>query len=309
MKKSHIAWALLFVLSLSLTACSSDKEKKTLRIGAMSDVDSVPFIVADKNGYFEKEGIDVEIKRYDSARERDAALKSGAIDGAVSDIPAAIMAKDGGADIKITSKTGGRYKLVANKDMGIGGVAGLKGKDIALSKNTMGEYVADGILEKAGLKASDVNKVYVSDISAGLKALSSGKAEAAILPEPMAAEAVKGGAVFLAGSDTLGIDPGVVIFTENLVKSDHDAIKSVYKAYDKAVEYLNNQPVVAYMDIIIKDSGAPEDIRDAMQPPSYTKAEAPSKKDVDVMMDWLADSKLVEKSFSYKDLVDDEFVK
>lgn len=309
MKKRYITWILLFILTFSLTACSSGKEKTVLRIGVMPDVDSIPLIVAANNGYFKDEGVDVEIQHFKSAQERDSALQSGKIDGAISDVLAAAFAKDGGFDVKITSMTTGSYKLVVNKDMGINNIKDMKGKDVALSTNTIIEYVTDMILEKAGLKTTDINKVAIPQIPTRLEMLQSGKVDAATLPEPMATEAIKNGALLLDSSDALGINPGVMIFTADSLKKSPKGIKSVYDAYNKAVEYLNNQPVSTYMDIIIKESGFPEDIKDSMQLPTYTKAATPSKEDVDSVMEWLTGKKLIKKSFSYDELVDDEFVR
>ena len=48
--------------------------------------------------------------------DRDSALQSGNLDGAVSDMLAVAFAKDGGFDVKVTSMTDGSYKLIAGKD-------------------------------------------------------------------------------------------------------------------------------------------------------------------------------------------------
>ena len=108
--------AFLFLPLLFLTAgCGggSKQELGTLKIGLMPDTDSVPFIIAQEKGYFAEEGLNVELHSFKSAMDRDSALQSGNLDGAVSDLLAVAFAKDGGFDVKVTSMTDGSYKLVA----------------------------------------------------------------------------------------------------------------------------------------------------------------------------------------------------
>ena len=66
--------------------------KQALSIGLMPDTDSVPFIVAREKGFFAEEGVEVTLQPFKSAMDRDAALQSGQLDGAVSDLLAAAFA-------------------------------------------------------------------------------------------------------------------------------------------------------------------------------------------------------------------------
>ncbi|MBQ5419523.1 MAG: ABC transporter substrate-binding protein, partial [Selenomonas sp.] len=87
------------------------KDLQPLNIGLMPDTDSLPFIVAQEKGYFKEEGLEVNIQQYKSAMDRDSALQSGNLDGAISDMLAVAFAKDGGFNVKVTSFTDGSYKL------------------------------------------------------------------------------------------------------------------------------------------------------------------------------------------------------
>ncbi len=310
MKKRLIVGLTLIALIFSLTACSVGKEKRrTLCIGVMPDIDSVPLLVADKKGYFKDEGLNVELKSLKNAGEGKNLLKKGTIDGAVCDVMSAISAKDEGLDIKITSKTDGNYKLVVNKGLGIKEIADLKGKDITVTSDAITGYVTDKILERAGLNAYAVNKVKVPDVNAVFGMLKSGKAVAAALPEPLASEASGSGAYVIGSSNMSDIDSGVMIFRADILKDNKDGIKYVYNAYNKAVDYLNNQAAMDYMDTIINVTGFPKETKERMQPPSYSDAGPLSRKEADNMMDWLINRKLVKNNFSYKELTDNEFAK
>lgn len=114
--------AAVLVLSALAAGCGSQQaEKKELQgiaIGLMPDIDSVPIIIAEEKGYFAEEGLKVDIQKFKSAMDRDAALQSGNLDGAISDMLAVAFAKAGGFDVKVTSYTDGTYKLIAGKGDG-----------------------------------------------------------------------------------------------------------------------------------------------------------------------------------------------
>lgn len=313
MKKYFVLFIVSTIL-LSFVACSSDRNDtygslEPISIGVLPDVDSIPLIIADKNGYFKEEGVEVDIQHFKSAPDRDSALQSGNIDGAVSDILAAAFANDGGFKVKITSLTNGTYKLLVNKDKGINDIQALKGKSIAISTNTIIEYATDKMLEEGGLKPEDVHKVAIPQIPTRLEMLQNGKVDAATLPDPLASVAVKDGAVLLNSTDKMGINPGVLLFTQDAIDKKSASIKAMYRAYDKAVEYLKKEPVSSYADVLINDVGFPEGIEDSISLPAYTQVTLPSQKDFDDVIKWLIDKKLIKNSYRFEQLVDGRFVK
>lgn len=298
-------------IMLTAAGCTGKEEKnlQPLTIGVLPDVDSIPLIIAAEKGYFKKEGVEVKIEHFKSAVDRDTALQTENIDGAVSDILAAAFAKEGGFDVKITSKTNGSYKLLVGKDSGINDFAGLAGKDLALSKNTIIEYATDMMLQKAGMKPEDINKQVIPKIPARLEMLQAGQVAAATLPEPLASTAVLGGAKALDSTDQWNINPGVLLFTSKAVQSKPSEIQAFYKAYNLAVEYLQSEKLESYSAILISKAQFPESIKDTLVLPAYKKAEPPAEQDFLDVLQWLTEKKLIKKDWLYKDLVDTQFVK
>lgn len=301
----------MLILALALAAgCgnSNDKTKKDLQpitIGLMPDTDSLPFIIAKEKGYFAEEGIEVNIQQYKSAMDRDSALQSGNLDGAVSDMLAVAFAKAGGFDVKVTSFTDGSYKLIASKDAGINNVKALAGKDVAVSRNTIIEYVTDQILAKEGMDSESINKVIIPQIPTRLEMLQNGKLAAATLPEPMASIAVSNGCTYVTGSDELGINPGVIMFTAKTVDNKTAEIAAMYRAYNKAVDYLNNTSRDEYIDLVVEKGGFPPAAKEALKLPEYHKAALPKESDVTDCIKWLNNKGLVKEHFSYQDIVVD----
>ena len=301
----------MLILTLALAAgCgnSNDKTQKDLQpitIGLMPDTDSLPFIIAKEKGYFAEEGIEVNIQQYKSAMDRDSALQSGNLDGAVSDMLAVAFAKAGGFDVKVTSFTDGSYKLIASKDAGINNVKALAGKDVAVSRNTIIEYVTDQILAKEGMDSESINKVIIPQIPTRLEMLQNGKLAAATLPEPMASIAVSNGCTYVTGSDELGINPGVIMFTAKTVDNKTAEIAAMYRAYNKAVDYLNNTLRDEYIDLVVEKGGFPPAAKEALKLPEYHKAALPKESDVTDCIKWLNNKGLVKEHFSYQDIVVD----
>lgn len=308
---------MLVILLMLFSGCVNDKKQdapkqgqlQTLNIGLMPDVDSIPFIIAQEKGYFKEEGLTVTLKSFKSAMERDSALQSGNLDGVISDMLAEAFAKSGGFDTVITSLTTGSYKLVVNKNEPASSIQELKGKEIAISKNTIIDYVTDKIASDGGVTANEINRIVIPQIPARLEMLQNGKIAAATLPEPLATIAVKNGARVIKSSEQLQLNPGVLIFTAKSVHEKEKEIQAMYRAYSKAIDYLAKEPVENYIDVLIDKGGFPKEVKGALVLPQYKKPAAPQQKDLDDVVAWLQQRQLIQTKYAYTDLVDSRFVR
>lgn len=305
-----LAISLICVFAVMVSGCGnkqSDKELQAITVGVMPDIDSVPIIIAQEKGYFAEEGLKVNIQQFKSAMDRDAALQSGNLDGAISDLLAVAFAKSGGFDVKVTAYTDGDYKLIAGKNENVTSPKDLTGKDVAVSKNTIIEYVTDQITASQSMKEDSINKVVIPQIPTRLEMLQNGKLAAATLPEPMGSIAVANGCKFITDSEQLGINPGVMMFTAKCVDNKRAELQAFYRAYNKAVKYLNEHPQDEYMELIIEKSGFPAIAKTALKLPKYREAGLPQEKDVVDCIKWMNSKGLIKQEFSYNDLVVDLF--
>lgn len=312
MKKMLFLVSVLVMIVLSAAGCGNtadqtagNKELQEINIGLMPDIDSVPVIMAQEKGYFAEEGLKVNIQQFKSAMDRDAALQSGNLDGAISDMLAVAFAKSGGFDVKVTAFTNGSYKLIAGKDAEVNSVQDLIGKDVAISKNTIIEYVTDQITAANNMPENSLNKVVIPQIPTRLEMLQNGKLAAATLPEPMGSIAIYNGCKYITGSDELGINPGVMMFTSKAVESKKAELQAFYRAYNKAVAYLNDTDKAQYMDIVIEKSGFPAAAKDALALPKYRPAGLPKQQDVNDCLTWMNQKNLIKQNYTYDDIVVD----
>ena len=315
MKKNIAVFlSILLVISFSV-GCSNNSGQptsadnhQTLTIGLMPDVDSIPFIIAEHNGYFKEEGLNIRIEHFKSAMDRDTAIQTGNIDGAISDMLAVVFLNDNGFDIKITSKTDGSFKLISSKQSNITDLRQFNNNSIGISKNTIIEYLTDRILEADDVSMDTIEKVAIPKIPTRLEMLQNGKLDAATLPEPLASVAIANDGNLLNSSDQLGINPGVMIFTSKSINEKPNEIKALYRAYNKAIQYLISNQKEDYIDILIKEAGFPEIVKDTLSLPQYTISAMPEEREFDEVMNWLKSKNLTEKNYSLKDLSTDKFI-
>ncbi|MGI6452327.1 MAG: ABC transporter substrate-binding protein [Syntrophomonadaceae bacterium] len=309
-------WAILLIVfcSWGFGGCASTGDTTgsdsppVINIGVMPDVESIPFLIAEKNGYFDEEGVKVNIEHFKSAKDRDSALQSGKLDGVITDIVAVVFANEGGIDLKMISKNDGDIKLLAGKGTGIKTVQDLPGKDLGLSTNTIMEYTADQMLADGQLNPQEVSKIGIPQLPTRLEMLQGGKVSAIILPEPLAGVAVANGATVLKSTDQMNHKAGAIAFTGESIEKYPEEIKAVFRAYNRAVDYLAKEPTASYADYIIEKQGFPPQTRESFELPQYDLAQPPDQDIVDNVLAWMKAKELIKGDFDYYDLVDDRIL-
>ncbi len=299
---------LAFMLVFAMTGCNDntpEQEKSTLRFGLLPDVTCLPMVVAEKEGIFEDMGIEVDLEYFSKAMERDQAIQAGQIDGAISDIVAVGFFQDSGFDVKITSLNEGNFAIIASPESGIKSVDDLKGKTIGLSKNTIIEFMVDGILANYGLTPEDVNKEAIAAIPLRREMLLQDQVDAVSIPEPLGTLTVEQGAVMVTESDKEGLIPSVIIFTDEAIEEKKEAINKFYQAWREAAELINPDPSV-YNDLLLEKLRFPEEIIDTYEIPYFGEPLLPDREGVDKYLNWLEGR--IDLDLTYEDLITNEFV-
>ena len=312
--KKIIALAMTAVMTASMVACGNKKEevqteKTKLTVGVMGSIDAVPLVIAEQNGYFEEEGVDLDLQIFKAANDRDAALQAGELDGVLCDETAISIYQNSGIDMKITGTTNGSWTLVAGKDSGITSLSDLKGKKVGISKNTMIEYLADDIALPNGLEVSDIEKVAIPAMPARLEALKNNQIDAAILPAPFNDTAVADGGVEITKIYNKDIMISVTAFLQEVIDKDANAIKGFYNAYNKAIEFINSNDISEYEDIIISTVGYSEDMRGNIVLPEFKTNYLPAEENVQNVLDWSKEKGLLTKDITAKDVMSDVGIK
>jgi NitT/TauT family transport system substrate-binding protein len=274
-----------------------------LRVGIMPDADSLPLMVARDEGFFDREGVQVEMIVFSNPQERDAAIQAGRVDGAISDLLAAAFFAAGGFDTKVTSLTDGRYGIVVSPQSRITSLQGLRGKRIGLSTNTIIQYTVDAQLEAAGVPMTEYEAVSVPRMPLRLEMVLGGQIEGASLPEPLLTAAAAQGAVLLSTTDTTGIDAGILLFSGQVLDSRLESVKAFYRAYYQAGLKINAGPD-AYRDYLVDKAAFPAAVRDAYRFVTYRKPALPERAQIEQALNWLKIRGLLDADIKAEDLTD-----
>ena len=301
-KKTLLALISALVLTLAIgcsNISSEDKasEKLTLKVGVMPAVDSAPIFLAAEKGYFDELGIDVEVQIYNNAMNRQSALQSGELDGAMTDVIALVNNVENGFDIKITTSTDGVFPFLINKDYD-----GSKDVTVGMMEVSVSNYLAD-----ISLEGYNVEKIYINEIPARLEMVGKGALDMAVIPEPMASKGEMNGLIKKVIENTDEFSPDIMVFTSSAIAEKEEAIKKFHKAYNKAVEVINKDNSLA-RDILISKLELGAEIKDNIILPTYNKARVPSEAYLKGIMEW--NEKVLGKkvSLEYTSLVEDKFV-
>ncbi len=304
---------LLSVIVVFGTSCNnsgkSNKDIQMLNLGVMSSMDYLPLAVAQREGYFEKIGLDIKLHKFYSANERDAAFQSENVDGCVIDFTGAVLQKAGGLDLKLTSKCDAPFYIVAGKNTGVNTLQDLKGKQVAVSQNTVIDFIVDMALKSANLTDTDIKKVEINKIPVRYEMLRNQKIDATGLPNPFALMAQTDGDKIITSNDSLGFAITGIMFHQKAIDEKKDLIRKMYEAYNMGVDYLKSHTPKDVKDILVKDFGFPADlITDNMKLYNYTPAEIPAEKDINSTIEWLIGKSLINSDFDKTTLLDSQFV-
>ena len=303
--------ALLICLALLVPACSGDDKSGTgsqLILGVMPSMDYLPLAVALRENYFSTLGLDLKIVKFYSANERDAAFQSGNVDGVVIDYTGAVLQKNGGVDLALTSRCDAPFYIIAGPQSGIENLNGLKGSSIAVSQNTVIDYCVDMALKSVGLGAADVEKVEINKIPVRFEMLMGGKIDATGLPNPLAMLAQDGGGKALGSNADLGLSVTGIMFSDKAMSEKGGLIKKMYRGYDHGVDYLADHSARDVEDILVSDMGWKPELVPAAVLPRYGRAALPPEGDLQSVTDWLAGRGLVDPALDVKSLNNGNFL-
>ncbi len=123
--------------------------------------------------------------------------------------------------MKLVSKCDAPFYIIAAKESGINDLSGLKGKQVAVSQNTVIDYCVDMALKSVNLTEKDIRKVEINKIPIRYEMLVNNKTDATGLPNPLALRAEKEGCKILTSNDDLKFAITGIMFKEEAIGMSH----------------------------------------------------------------------------------------
>jgi len=238
---------LLFTLSFLMVLPRAKAELITVRVGYMPQffVQEATLYTAIEKGFFEEQGLKVELYKFPSGPPIVAALGAGSLDigelgwGAYS----LMTAKKLVVPIIINTVNYHGDLIIAWPESGIKTIADLKGKRVILSKGTSAELILINALESVGLKEEDVILIDIPNPADAVPAFlrKEGDAFATWYPSNVYVQEKAPQVIKICDNEYFWPTyayPNGYVTTEKFLKEHPDIVKKWLKAYIKANDYL-----------------------------------------------------------------------
>lgn len=167
--KGLIIIVAIFVCGLVFVSCKSDNmgDREKVKVGISKSFLSIPVYIAQKQGFFSDEGLDVTVKEYSSGKMATKALFAGEVDiSTVADMPVVFNSFKRN-DFCIFATFTYSYpfvKIIARKDMGIKTGANLKGRKVGANRGTSSHFFLEVFLMHNRLSSSDVEMINIRTV-------------------------------------------------------------------------------------------------------------------------------------------------
>jgi NitT/TauT family transport system substrate-binding protein len=244
------------LLALGGPAPAQDLEKThvELGVGGKTLLYYLPLTIAEQKGFFEAEGLDVNINDFAGGSKSLQALVGGSVDVVTGAYEHTIRMQVKGQPIKAVIELG-RYPgivLAVREELKdeVKSVADLKGMKIGVtapgsSTNNFATY----LLHQAGLTDEDVSYIGIGGGATAVAAMLRGEVDATSNLDPTISTLVRGGNAFvLADSRTaegmkaiFGVEnlPAAVLYTtDGFIEENPKTTQALVNALHKAIEWL-----------------------------------------------------------------------
>ncbi len=300
---------------------SSTKGKITIAYSAWPGW--FPWKVAEEQGLFKKNGVDVELKYFDSYTDSLNALATGAVDANSQTLNDTLASVSGGAEetiVLVNDNSTGNDQIIAKP--GITSVTDLKGKTVAVEQGTVDHYLLLLALEEAGLTEKDIKLTpMVTDQAAA--AFVAGKVDAVGVFAPFTSEALKraGSRAITTSAEFPGAIPDHLVVASKLTKERPKDVQALVNTWFETLKWIKDNKDDATAIMAKRGGVSPEEYKsydagttiftrqqnlDAFTPgttPAHLNFQASE------IADFLVNTKLVDKRPELDGLLDDTFVK
>lgn len=201
------------------------------------------YLVKEK-GFFEKNGVKVDLVWFPVYSDSLSALASGKVDANSQTLSDTLAPASKGIPLKavlVNDNSNGGDGVVVKPN--INSLQDLKGKKVATELGTVDHLLMLTALEKAGLAEKDVAYTNMTVNDAG-PAFISGNLDGAVLWEPFLSKAIAEGKgkLLFSSKDTPGLIPDLLVFKEEITKNRPEDVKKILHAWFDALDYWKANP-------------------------------------------------------------------
>lgn len=329
-------WIYAFAVALSLSLGLNAYLYTTLRgaeaggpihvkIGTMRAFSYLPVHVAHSLGYFEDEGLDVELVFFGSGSKNREALIAGDVDFSTLALVHVLIAREKGRPIKVVGALQDMefFDVVVRSDLRdeVRSLEDLRGRRIGISKPGSGSWAWGVVyLKRAGLDPdTDVEFVSVDGVTTMYAALKAGKVDAVIAWNPLTVRAVREGVGYVllsihdrnthiryvGGESALS---GVLATRSEVLRERPGLVFKVMRAINRALRYIHTHRPEEIAEVVrgLYEGVEPDLLADAIEYelPTYPESLSPSKRAFDVEVDVYLGVGIIKSRADYSEAVE-----
>jgi NitT/TauT family transport system substrate-binding protein len=249
-----------------LAVGSADAGK--MRLGMTTWVGYGPLFLARDKGFFQENGLEVELRIIEEAALYMAAIAAGELDGNASTIDEIMKYRSPEFCFKsvvaLDDSHGGDGVLTQTD---VTSLKDLKGKEVALNTGSVSQFWFNILLKREGMTENDL-KIQNMTADDAAAAFIAGRIPAAVTWEPhlTLVRTKQQGKVLIDSSTTPGLIVDVVALDCDYIKNNPKDVEALVKGLYKAVEFIKTNQQEAYA-IMAKGVGGylekPEDFAEA----------------------------------------------
>ena len=268
----------------------------SMKIGVLPAADSLALHVAADEGLFAGQGLSVELVPFQSAIELGAAVRARAVDGYFGDIINVVLLHESGVPqtiVATTSYASGEdgvrfFGIAVSPGSSRRAVTELQGREVAIGRATIVDFLLDSMLEREGLPSGYVEHLDIRQIPVRLQMLMAGQVEAAVLPEPLLSLVEARGAHVVLDDRKLTMPLAVVAFARD--QAVPERVRPFQAALAEAMRRINARPEV-YLKVMeakkLLPAGAAAAYRMVRFDPAHTPYGLPTPEEMRTVLNWM----------------------
>ena len=236
-----------FILACIVAASAAAQVPTPLRVVSFDGGWNLPLWAAQRQGFFEANGVAVQVITTPSSVFLVTGLLDGRFDIALALIDNLVAYQEGQGEVPLAEapdlfafigSDGGFLSVVGGP--GVTTLADLKGRTLSVdAMNTGAAFVLREIVARSGLAPNDVSYVRAGGTANRYRDLLAGKHDATVLRTPFELTAQEQGLRVLARADALGAYQGTAGIARRSWAHAHDAaLVGFIRAYRAAVDWL-----------------------------------------------------------------------
>ena len=224
-------------------------------------------VIAAKEGYFKKHGLNVTYTVIEDPVQRFNAFKAGSLNAIATTVDTYSRTYAKGiksVEVLGLDASAGGDGIVAEK--GITKVEQLKGQSVAVSAGSTSQWLLAYVLSLHKMSLKDVKQIDLTSGDAGA-AFAAGRVKVAVTWQPWLSRAEQNpnGHVLVSTKKYPTIITDHVAFAPSFVKQHPDEIKAFIAAYNDAMKLIKNNPDKAFGDVKSYLGQSADDIKATMK--------------------------------------------